>query len=52
MLKFFYSYGKIFKEADNHFSNFLCSILDMRKNGFVDKEALEEFLESMEGSGI
>lgn len=24
----------------------------MRKNGFVDKEALEEFLESMEGSGI
>lgn len=50
MVKFCFSYGKTIEESQ--FSSFLCSILDMKKNGYVSEEDLNDFLESMEGSGV
>jgi hypothetical protein len=52
VLKYVYTYGRTFREEDTHFANFLCSILDMKKNGHVTGEDIEDFLESMENSEI
>ena len=52
MLKFFFSFGQVFREQDQHFSYFLCSILDMNKNGYVGVQELTDFVESMECSDI
>ena len=51
-LKYFYTYGKVFREQDGHFAYFLCSILDMNKNGYIGSEEINDFVESMESSEI
>jgi len=35
--KYFFSYQKILNEEDEHYSNFLCSILDMKQIGYLSK---------------
>lgn len=50
MVKFCFSCGKTL--GDSKFATFLCSILDMKKNGYVSGEDIDDFLESMEGSGV
>lgn len=35
--KYFFSYQKILSEEDEHYSTFLCSILDMKQLGYLTK---------------
>lgn len=37
IVKYFFSYKKILKEEEDHYSNFLCSILDMKQLGYISR---------------
>jgi hypothetical protein len=50
--KYFFSYQKILNEEDEHYSNFLCSILDMKQLGYLTRENIDEFVDSMQSSEI
>jgi len=52
MVKYFSTYGKVLQDSKDHFSTFLCTILDIKKKGFVNAEDNESFLDSLESSEI
>ena len=47
MVKYFFTYGKVLRDDEEHFANLLCSILDMQHNGYVNQEQIDDFIESM-----
>ena len=52
IVKYFFSYKKILKEEEEQYSNFLCSILDMKQLGYISRQNIDEFVESMQGSEV
>ena len=52
MVKYFFTYGKVLRDDEEHFANLLCSILDMQHNGYVNQEQIDDFIESMQSSDI
>jgi hypothetical protein len=43
-VKQFYTYGKVLNDSQDYFCNFLSSILDIKKRGFVNIEDIDCFL--------
>ena len=43
-LKYFYTFGKVFQEQDSYFAHFICSIIDINKNGFIGEQEINDFV--------